>query len=155
MDRKKKIALKSGVNLYQIDSISVSGSYVTITLDQDLGTDEVLNCVALVQDATDSDNNGRYQITAFGVNEITFFNPAGHNQALPVGVVRILPLAWSSPITLVSDLIKQVIENYTDDIPIITDTSLIEDSTGIVTGDTVDLDGMKMTDFFAHMRTLA
>ena len=152
---KKKIALKSGVNLYQIDSISVSGSYVTITLDQDLGTDEVLNCVALVQDATDSDNNGRYQITAFGVNQITFFNPAGHNQALPVGVVRILPLAWSSPITLVSDLIKQVIENYTDDIPIITDTSLIEDSTGIVTGDTVDLDGMKMTDFFAHMRTLA
>lgn len=152
---KKKIALKTGLNLYQIQSISISGSDVTVTVPDALGSTDVLGCVALVKDATNQDNNGRFQITAYSSNSITFFNAAGANQALAVGTLYILPREWSSPITMLSDLIKQVVASYMDDIPVLTDVSLIDDSPEIVTGDTVDLDGMKLSDFFSHMRTLA
>lgn len=152
---KKKIALKESKDIYQIASIDITDSLVTVTTTVDLFTQDVLGCVAVVKGADNSDNDGRFDITVRTANSISFVNPAGADQALPLGLLYILPREWSDPTTKLSELITQVVTEYMGDIPILTDVSLIEESPEIITGDVLDIDGMEMSEFFAHMRILA
>jgi len=154
---KRKIALKVGINIYNIDAISISGNTVTVTTQDPLGytEEEALYNVCIVSNAENSDNDGRFEISDVGTNYVKFLNPAGENQSLNIGLLTILPREWSDPTTRISTLIAQVISEYMDNIPISRVPTLIETSPQAVTGDVVDLDGMALDEFFKLMREVA
>lgn len=151
---KRKIAFVVGLNLYNIDSIAVSGSTVTVYADQTLGYTEVeaLGCICVVTDALDSDNDGRFDIIDVGSNYIRLTNPAGVVQAISKGLLYIYPREWSDPTTKISDLVKQVMGNYMDNIPISRTTALVDPTPAAVIGGPVDLDGMALDEFVKQMR---
>lgn len=152
---KNKIALKLLENVYQIDSITMNGSNMTVKALSNLFTTDIIGCVAIVKGAEDPHSSGRFDIVSVpALDSIIVVNPAGVNQSIDLGTLYILPREWSVPTTLISDLVKQVVENYFSDLPIVQSTDLIEDTPDAITNAVVDLDGMEDADFLDKMRVL-
>lgn len=151
---KQKIALKLYRNVYQIDSISMAGSDMTVQSTVNLFPEDVVGCVAIVKGAESNASDGRFDIIGAGLDYVTVVNPAGVNQTLDIGTFYILPREWSDPTTKISDLIKQVITEYFGDLPIAQSLDFIEDTPDALTGAVIDLDGMALDDFIEKMRTL-
>lgn len=156
---KVNIALKENKDFYEILSILHDDETNTSTIFvSSLFTIDIVGRVCILQDSEDSNNDGRYEVIDAGHDSggdyIAVINPAGIVQSLSVGTIYILPEEWSDPSTKLSDLVKQVVTEYCDDLPISQTLDFIEEC-ATITGDVVDLDKMSVDEFFKQIRLLA
>lgn len=138
-------AIYTGIKLGNINRVDKSGATAIYHVpDSSLTFNPQVGGYVAVSDASNSKNNGVYEITSVtyvGTNwEIHTNNVNGVNANPEIGLIKIYPLALSNTGTMVSDILKTISSEY-----IVESSSFVKysqsnitDTTGILTGGIMD-----------------
>jgi hypothetical protein len=130
---------------YLISEIEESGSNMIITLTgASLGS--IVGQKIVVREHIEDKNNGIFDVISNTSNTITVLNPSRVASTTVSGQAVILPTYWTDSI-LISEFLKQTLENNLNKSNVEYVASKIEETTGVVTAGASNFEGMEFSRF--------